>query len=299
MYASFGWTRTPGRSGGHDDDDRDDERRSRRSSRPAGLRDAAPARARSPTAALTRARTATRTGEPSSGMSTNGTTRLPRIAPTVFVASSPPDPSPACDRIVLEQRRRGRERDAQRDRDRAGRRAPPSRRGPRACRAACPASGRAAATRTRTRPSERERSGDDLAGREQPERIPDPRPQDCEEHRPERDPDEERREDRREHVGRVARPRGEQPGPRHLVAERGQAGDEGDGQGKARRRPSRAAVTAASARHGCSTRLDRLIDGLRPREPRLEPARARRAPPRPSNRPRPPAPRTGRGARSG
>ena len=70
----------------------------------------------------------------------------------------------------------------------------------------------------------------------------------------EREADEEDREDDREHVRRVAGPRREQPRPQHLVAERGQAGDEGDGQGQGRPgrrgRSSTLASAGAGSRHG-------------------------------------------------
>ena len=59
------------------------------------------------------------------------------------------------------------------------------------------------------------------------------RPEEVEQHRPDGDADQEDREDHREHVGRVAGPRGEQPGPGHLVAERCQARDEREPEGEA------------------------------------------------------------------
>ena len=48
-----------------------------------------------PTSALVRASSATTTGEPRSGMSTNGRTRLPTIAPVVFTPSRAPELVPA------------------------------------------------------------------------------------------------------------------------------------------------------------------------------------------------------------
>ena len=103
--------------GGRDDDDRDEgaDRGDPATGRP-GARD--PGRARCRDSRSTSASPATRTGEPSNGMSTKGTSRLPRMAPTVFVASSPPDSRAGVGGVVREQRRRGREGDAERDRDR-------------------------------------------------------------------------------------------------------------------------------------------------------------------------------------
>ena len=59
-------------------------------------------------------------------------------------------------------------------------------------------------------------------------------------------PDQEDREDHREHVGRVAGARGEQARPGHLVAERRQAGDEGDHEGEPRSRHESGADAVAA-----------------------------------------------------
>ena len=88
----------------------------------------------------------------------------------------------------------------------------------------------------------REDSRDDLAHGQQPDRVAEPRPERREQDGPDREAEEEHREDRREDVGRIARARGEQAGPRHLVAERGQPRHEGDTEGERR---DRAATSAA------------------------------------------------------
>ena len=168
-------------------------------------------------------------------MSRKGTTRLPRIAPTVFIANS------ATGTLS------GVGRSSSRSAEDAGNAMPnaivtgsttkndePKR--ARSVSIGLPGVGTWPATSTKTRPSRASAAASDLAGREEPERVPDPRPEDCEQHRPECDPEEEHREDRREDVGRVARSGGEQPGPCDLVAEGRQAGDEGQGQCKTRRR---------------------------------------------------------------
>ena len=159
-----------------------------------------------------------------------------------------------------------------------------------------PGVGTCGATRTRTRPASASAAAIDLAGGEEPERIAEPGPEDREEHGPEGDPDEEGGQDGREDVGRVAGPRGEEPRPGHLVAERGQARDEGDGEGEARRGPAR-----GDGRPGGG---DRRFGGRRSvgsvavvAARRIGRARAPRARPRPSSRHRPPAPPTGRAAR--
>ena len=71
-----------------------------------------------PTTAFVAASRTMTVGDPTSGMSTNGMTRLPRMEPVVLTASSEPDSRPGLRAIVAEQRSGGRERQPEDDRDR-------------------------------------------------------------------------------------------------------------------------------------------------------------------------------------
>ena len=162
-----------------------------------------------------------------------------------------------------------------------------------------------ARTMTPTSPSRTSAATSDLGHGQQPDRVADPRPDDVEQQRADREADEEDREDHREHVRRVAGPRREQPRPQHLVAERGQTRHEGDAPargvvrlgaraGRGRRRPSTA------RRRAGSTRSRRRRDRRRRRPPAREPARAPTTPgDRRARRADRAASPSGRGARSG
>ena len=291
---------------GDDDDDRDQRRRSPRSSRPAGRGDPAPAERRSRRVAFTSARTATRTRRPEQRdqderhdqAAEDRADRVRReqsagalgrhaIASSSRSAEVRREGDPECDRHGQHDEER---RPEQRPEglDRLARR-----------RGTWPRRGRSTSPAIASAPAMTWLAASSRTG------SPDPRAQDREEDRAQRDPDEEGRQDRREDVGRVARPRGEQPRPGDLVAERRQAGDEGDGQGEPRDGSElsggpvggRSGATGAGAgpRAVSIGRSSARRDGAR----RRGPATARPAPPRPSSRPRPPAPRTARAARSG
>ena len=108
---------------------------------------------------------------------------------------------------------------------------------------------------TPTSPTHDQHRDQDLGHGEEPDRVADPRPDEVEHQRPEGEADQEDRRGYREDVRRVAGPRGQQPGPQHLVAERRQAGDEGDRQGeapsdRAPARPSDARRRRVVRRHG-------------------------------------------------
>ena len=71
-----------------------------------------------PTAPFVSASSATTTGEPRSGISTNGSTRLPTIAPVVFTPNSAPELVPARSAPSGRRARSSREREAEDHRDR-------------------------------------------------------------------------------------------------------------------------------------------------------------------------------------
>ncbi len=237
--ASFGETRTPGS-------------RTRRRSRqptttatavmPARVAAGPPARAsmrasrarsplRSPT--LTSARSAAAWGEPSGGIRRNGTRKLPVMAPTVLTARKRAGApagvlaDPAAAAWSCRERQAEHDRRQQHDRD--------------ATSAIEGADGVEGLARVRvgrvamnaTRPNRtsaptstwlaaRKRAGFAIRGRMRVNSSA-----------PIARPGEEQGEDDREDVRGVARARGEQPGPQDLVAERGQARDEGDGEREA------------------------------------------------------------------
>ena len=83
----------PGRED-HDEDRDDDARAGERERGVVGPSSARPM----PSAAFVSASRTTMAGDPIVGMSTNGMTRLPRIAPVVFTPSSSPDSEPAVPR---------------------------------------------------------------------------------------------------------------------------------------------------------------------------------------------------------
>ena len=179
-------------------------RRSRRDRAVTVARGAAMSASAIPTSALVSASSATTTGEPRSGMSTNGRTRLPTIAPVVFTPSRAPELVPA--RSAPSGSRA----------DAAGKAIPrttvtgrttsdhrPDQRGDGVERPA-----RDERVRVVEQPQERrerERGDRQLCSGQEPQRVADPRPDQVEDDRPEGDPDQEDPEDHREHVGRVAR----------------------------------------------------------------------------------------------
>ena len=154
------------------------------------------------------------------------------MAPTVFVASRPPDPSPAWAASSASSA------------DEAGNATPSAIVTGRTTRTDDPTRAMSVSMRLagrrdvrrdedeRRAPTSASAAAIDLAGGEEPERVAEPGPEDREEHGPQGDPDQEGGQDGREHVGRVAGPRGEQPRPGHLVAERGETRDEGDSRAR-------------------------------------------------------------------
>ena len=100
-------------------------------------------------------------------------------------------------------------------------------------------------------PEEDESRDDDLAEGQQVDR-PNPGPVDVEGHRTEGQANQEDRQDRREHVGRITGSGSEQADPQDLVAERGQAGHVGHDQGQpdARSRPADRRECHSGARLG-------------------------------------------------
>ena len=291
MYASFGWTSTPGREPDRRHDDGDDEADAR--SAAGGARGMRNARAM-PSAAFTSARSATTSGEPSAGMSRNGMITLPTIAPTVLTATSEPDSEPAwrasSDSSADDAGKAQAEHDGHRqdDEDRPSRSATAGSRAGARCEGLGSDDDRDEA--------DHDESGDqDLRERQKADRVGDPRADEVEEQRPDREADEEDPEDDREHVRRVARPRGQQPRPQHLVAERRQAGDEGDRQGE---RPvgRRLAWSDASSVRRRPARVRWPPEHLAGSSSDGEGHDARRSPSSPHRRP---APRSVRAARSG
>ena len=180
-----------------------------------------------PTSALVSASSATTTGEPRSGMRTNGRTRLPTIAPVVFTPSRAPELVPA--RSAPSGSRA----------DAAGNAIPrttvtgrtttitgPDQRGDGVERPA-----RDEGVRVVEQPQERrecKRGDRQLCPGQEPQRVADPRPDQVEDDGAEGDPDQEHPEDHREHVGRVAGAGRQQAGPGDLVAQRRHARDERD-----------------------------------------------------------------------
>ena len=113
------------------------------------------------------------------------------------------------------------------------------------------------------------------------DRLGDPRRMTANSSRADRDADQEHPEDQREDVRRVAGARRQQARPEDLVAERGQAGDEGEQQGERRAAPVGRRGRRRSARGGSRHAADGASSvpraGLRLASSRAHDARDRRA----------------------
>src|SRR4029079_19651722 len=79
---------------------------------------------------------------------------------------------------------------------------------------------------------EGEGGDEDLGDRHRTDRPAATSPQDREDRRAERDPDQEHPQDQREDVRRVSGPRRQEPRPEHLVAQRRQSRDKSDREGQ-------------------------------------------------------------------
>ena len=182
-----------------------------------------------PTSALVNASSATTAGEPRSGMSRNGRTRLPTIAPVVFTPSRAPELVPRAFGSVGEEGGRSREGDPEDDRDGEDDEDHcPDQRGDGVERPARDKGVRVVEQPQQRR--ERKRGDRQLCSGQEPQWVADPRPNQVEDDGPEGDPDQEDPEDHREHVGRVPGAGGQQSGPRDLVTKRRHARDECDQQ---------------------------------------------------------------------
>ena len=227
MNASPGWGMPAGLSDGRNTATRTATPTATRASRRG---EASQARA-IPTTALVAASRTTTVGEPMAGMSTNGMSRLPRIAPVVLTARSAPDSLPAS------------ERSSRSSADAVGKAMPSTIVTGRTTMIADRARRRQGLQRLarvqRLRDDEDTHQAQDgqhrdeqLAQGEDADRVAPTPADEVVDEGADGQAGQERGEDDREHVRRVAGPRGEQTGPRDLVAERGDARDEGDGQGE-------------------------------------------------------------------
>ena len=190
-----------------------------------------------PRTTLTSAMTPIASGEPIAGMTKNGTTNVPTIAPRVFAARSrpalvatlPSRPATSADEagklrpmtIV------------------AGRTTTKTRQNRTLISPSMwPAStvNSTGSDRTKTTPARARKPTIDVGPREQRDRPPDPPPDEGEQHRADRDPAEEDDQDQGEDVRVVAGPRREETRPEDLVGEGRQAGDERDHEREARTR---------------------------------------------------------------
>ena len=219
------------------------------------------------------------------GISTNGTSRLPTIAPIVLTARSEPGLAAGVRRSSREQRRRGREGD-RRARSSTGRTTstaePNSASSVVERLAGVERLGRDETTRARAATSA---ADDDLAQRPAAAIGSPSRGRMTSKSRaPIASPTRNIARIDREDVGRVAGPRGQQPRPRDLVAERRQARDEGDRRARARGRGASPARTGLARCVAAATRRRSTVGGRRrpigARRRRRSPAAAAREPER-------------------
>ena len=174
-------------------------------------------------------------GEPMVGISTNGTSRLPTMAPVVFTASSDPDSPPAVPASSRSRIGRGREGDPQHD----GHGQHDEQRRPEQRLQGLdglPGIEGLGTADDEHQPQQHQAADHHLAQGQQPERVPEPRADQAEDQGADGDPGEEGRQDHREDIRRVAGPGCQEARPGDLVGERREPRDERDGERQPRPR---------------------------------------------------------------